>query len=432
MTVRTLAEAAAEVLNATRNGGMAFQKGVNGTDVANPLSAVVDLGGATYDNPSGDKTGVKTAAARMQATPPKGPAVKGMERQTLPKQPQEELNADQFLDKDDRDTNPSAGEGGGKHAPKGRVAVTYAKPVGEEVEIETDEEIIEDDEVVEEDNEVVEEEAELTQEEIDSAKAERMDRAKVKMQEKHGASVKEDIDALFSGETLTEEFKTKAATIFEAAVLTRAVDIATELEDEILASAEEALNEARTEIEDQVDAYLNFVVENWVKENQVAIESGLKSEMVEDFITGLKNLFSEHYIDVPAEKADVVSDQAEQIAALEAKVNETLNANIELTKKLNESTKTTVLSTVCEGLTATQAAKVKTLAEGVEFTTEGEYAKKLGVVRESYFASGKVKQGSESSIVALTESESPAHVEEEEVVPASMSAYVTAISRTQK
>ncbi len=430
MIVRSLAEAAQEVLNASRGGGMPFQKGVGGTDVSNPLETVHDLGGATYDNPAGALTGRKIADQRPQSTPPKGPVTHGDKdddrdiEHARGKQPGTETAGDVFPDASIKDGVLPPSRPAGKHSPKGDVRVVsgqgqsfdYAKPVkpmGEE-------------EIVDESEEVLEEE-ELTEEEIEAARDQRREHIRGIIQNK---SVKEDVNALFSGETLSEDFKAKVEAIFEAAVVARAVEVAEVIEEEILESAESALLEARAEIENQVDSYLNFVVENWVKENSVAIESGLRSEVVEDFISGLKNLFAEHYIDIPAEKVDVVAEQSTQIEELNVKINDALNANIELTKKLSESTKNEILSTVCEGLTATQAAKVKTLAEGVEFTTEGEYSKKLQLVRESYFASGKVKQDSTSSVVALTESESPAHVEEE--ISHNMSIYVNAIDRTQK
>jgi len=271
------------------------------------------------------------------------------------------------------------------------------------------------------------EETELTEEEIEAARAERWDHAVEVMK---SYSVTEDMDALFSGETLTEEFKTKAAAIFEAAVVARAVMVAEALEAEILEAAEETLADAQVAMEEQVDTYLNYTVENWVKENQVAIESGLRSEIVEDFMSGLKNLFAEHYVDVPAEKVDVVESQAQEIAELTNQVNEALNANAELSKKLGESKKFEILATVSEGLTDTQAVKLKTLTEGVEFTTEGEYTSKLKTIRESYFTAGTkstVKQ-EQPSIIQLTE-ETPGEVTEE--IPASMAAYVKAVNRTQ-
>ena len=269
------------------------------------------------------------------------------------------------------------------------------------------------------------EETEVTAEEIAEAKAERMEKAKAKMKE---MSVKEDMDALFGSESLSEEFKTKAATVFEAAVIARAVLVAEALEEEILDAAQEALDDSKAEIEEQVDTYLNFVVENWVKENQVAIESGLRSEIVEDFMSGLKNLFAENYIDVPAEKVDVVEEQNEKIAALEAQINEVLNANAELSKKLSVSNKESILTVASEGLTATQAAKLKTLAEGVEFTTEGEYVSKLKVIRESYFAAGKTVKQDTQSIIEVESVEPVTLVEE--VSPA-MSQYVSVLNRSQ-
>jgi hypothetical protein len=236
------------------------------------------------------------------------------------------------------------------------------------------------------------------------------------------------MDALFNGEELSEEFKNKAATIFESAVIARAITVVEEMEAEILAAAEESIEEIKNELEEQVDAYLNYMVEEWVNENQVAIESGLKAEIVEDFMTGLKNLFAEHYIDVPDEKIDILEAMAEENEALEAKLNEALNNNIELSQAIVEATKSEIITSVCEGLTATQAEKVKTLAEGVEFTTEGEYAKKLEIIRENYVSAepSKVKQSTKQ--VQLSEQASEPVVPQE--VSPVMEHYVRAISRT--
>lgn len=412
---RTLAEAAADVLNKSRTSSP--KEPMHKLDNSGSgLDGVVDLGGATHENPAGTAIGAKASEVRSQASPP------GIQPSKDTKAPRENIETKRGK----QPQTQSAGEVSSPTEHDGAHGAShgeYVHPTSEEVETSTTDE---------ENTEVLVEEP--TAEEIAAAKAERMERAKDKMK---SLSCKEDVDAMFSGETLSEEFKTKATTIFEAAVLARAVLIADALEEEILQSAEEALNESRAEIETQVDSYLSFAVENWVKENQVAIESGLKSEVVEDFMSGLKNLFAEHYIDVPAEKTDLISDLSKQVEELTAKVNETINTNIDLTKKLAESKKNEILSTVCEGLTATQAAKVKTLAEGVEFTTEGEYTKKLQVIRESYFTSVKtVKQGDGTSkTIALTESDSPAIVEEEKTVNSDnpqMKHYVDAISRTQK
>jgi hypothetical protein len=306
-------------------------------------------------------------------------------------------------------------EHNGSHFDKGtRNKAEYAHPtnVGEETEV---------DEV---------EFEEPSEEELEEARAERWENAKKKMKE---MSVEEDINALFSNETLSEEFKTKAQTIFETAVIARAVAVAEALEEEILDAAQEALDDSRVEIEEQVDTYLNFVVENWVKENQVAIETGLRSEIVEDFINGLKNLFTENYIDIPAEKVDVVEEQAKEIAELQEEINEVMNANAELAKELAESNKAQILATVSEGLTATQAEKLKTLAEGVEFVTEDEYVGKLNIIRESYFKNDKkqVNVDNATRTVRLFETAGPAEVETSEENSSGMNALLNALTRTQ-
>jgi hypothetical protein len=407
MAIKSLAEAAAEVLNKSRSDSQ--KEPMHKLDnTGSHLDGVVDLGGATYDNPQGDNTGMKTAAARGVATPP------GVKPDASTKQSMEKLE------------NGTGGDPESKRPNSKEAAKTSLQKAGEEESPEDHNGSHSADKGEYAHPTVHGEETEITDEELAEAKAERMENAKKKMKE---MSVKEDIEAMFSGETLSEEFMSKATTIFEAAVIARAVVVAEALEEEILDAAQEALDDSKVEIEEQVDTYLNFVVENWVKENQVAIESGLRSEIVEDFINGLKNLFAENYIDVPSEKVDVVESQSEEIADLQNQINEILNDNAELTKKLASSNKTTILATASEGLTATQAAKLKTLAEGVEFTTEGEYTSKLKVIREGYFDASKTVKQDQTNVVLVTESDSPASVVEE-TSPA-MSAYVSALNRTQ-
>jgi intracellular sulfur oxidation DsrE/DsrF family protein len=201
------------------------------------------------------------------------------------------------------------------------------------------------------------------------------------------------------------------------------------MEEEIWAAAEESVDEIKTELEEQVDAYLTTMVEEWKAENQLAVESGLRSEIVEEFLDGLKSLFQEHYIELPSEKVDVVEALTAEVAELTEKLNNSMNSNVDLQIKINEATKNQITGRVCEGLTATQAAKVKTLAEGVEFVTADDYTKKLQVIREGYFSSGTVKQVQPANAIALTESEVPAQDEEE--ISSSMARYVEAIGRTQ-
>lgn len=200
--------------------------------------------------------------------------------------------------------------------------------------------------------------------------------------------MKEDIDSLFADDsTISEEFKTKAATIFEARVHDRATQIEEETEAKYAGMLEEAVESIKADLTEKVDDYLSYVVEQWLAENQIAIESGLRAELTEDFIGGLKNLFTEHYIDVPAEKVDLVEELASKVEELESKLNEEIETGIQLKKSLVESKKTEIAHVVCEGLTATQAEKVKALAESVDYSTEEEYQEKLETIRENYFPS---------------------------------------------
>jgi hypothetical protein len=207
---------------------------------------------------------------------------------------------------------------------------------------------------------------------------------KMKMKEK----MKEDIDALFSDDdTISEEFKGKVTTIFEARVNDRVFQIEEETEARYAGMLEEAIDTIKADLTEKVDDYLSYVVEQWLAENQIAVESGLRAELTEDFIGGLKNLFTEHYIDVPADKVDLVEELASKVEELESKLNEEIESGIQLKKSLVESQKTEIAHEVCEGLTATQAEKVKSLAESVDYSTEEEYKDKLETIRENYFPS---------------------------------------------
>ena len=201
--------------------------------------------------------------------------------------------------------------------------------------------------------------------------------------------MKEDVDALFADDsTISEEFKSKVSTIFEARVEDRVTQIEEEIETHYAGMLEEAVQTIKDDLTEKVDDYLNYVIEQWMEENQIAIESGLRSEMTEEFISGLRNLFAEHYIDVPAEKIDLVSELATKVEELESSLNEEIERGIQIKKSLIESHKTEVVHVVCEGLTATQVEKIKSLAESVEFSTEDEYKNKLETIRENYFPSG--------------------------------------------
>jgi len=202
----------------------------------------------------------------------------------------------------------------------------------------------------------------------------------------------EDIDALFADDsTISEEFKSKATTIFEARVHDRVSQIQEQIESEYAGMLEEAVEQIKEDLTTKVDDYLNYVVEQWLEQNEIAIESGLRSELTEEFIAGLRNLFAEHYIDVPAEKVDLVDELANKVEELESKLDEEIERGVELKKALIESRKVEIAHVVCEGLTDTQVEKIKTLAESVGFSTEEEYADKLETIRENYFPSGVKK-----------------------------------------
>jgi hypothetical protein len=204
--------------------------------------------------------------------------------------------------------------------------------------------------------------------------------------------MKEDIDALFADDsTISEEFKSKVSTIFEARVSDRVTQIEEETESRYAGMLEEAVESIKQDLTEKVDDYLSYIVEQWMEENQIAIESGLRAEMTEDFIAGLRNLFAENYIDVPAEKVDLVEELAAKVEELESKLNEEIDRGVSYAKALVESRKSELTREVCDGLTDTQVEKIKSLAESVEFSTEDEYKEKLETIRENYFPSGIVK-----------------------------------------
>jgi hypothetical protein len=291
--------------------------------------------------------------------------------------------------------------------------VTSKKKVAEE-KCDDDEDEDEDDDK-EDKKKGVKEEVELTEEEVAAARTEAL---KALVSENMG-SCAQDIDALFSGESLSEEFKTKAVTIFEAAVRSRVEAIVEKVSVENEAIMESTVADLEAQMTSQVDDYLNYVVEQWMEDNKLAVESGLRVEIAEDFMAGLKNLFTEHYIEVPEDKANLVEELAAQVAAKEEALAEQVAKTEELTKALNESKSGELLRKACDGLTEVQVAKIKSLAEGVEFTTEGEYSQKLAVIRENYFPSGKKVSEAPQTLV---------ETESREVAPM-MDRYVQAISK---
>ena len=235
--------------------------------------------------------------------------------------------------------------------------------------------------------------------------------------------MKEDVNALFGDDqTISEDFKSKAATIFEARVFDRVAQIQEEIESEYASMLEEAVETIKTDLTEKVDDYLNYVVEQWMEENQIAIESGLRSEITEDFIAGLRNLFAENYINVPEESVDLVEELAAKVEELETKLNEEIETNIVYKKALTEAIKEQLTVEVCEGLTATQVEKIKSLAESVDFSTEEEFVEKLETLRENYFPSGIQK----ASVSHLQEQFEDTDGQKK---PASADPFITAVSQ---
>jgi len=243
-------------------------------------------------------------------------------------------------------------------------------------------------------------------------------------------SVKEDVEAMFAGQDLTEEFKDKVSTLFEAAINARCIAETARLEEEFDSKLVEAVSEINEELTSKVDAYLDYVVESWMEENAVAIESSLRNEVVGEFLDGLKNLFAEHYIDIPEEKVDVVESLAAKVESLEASLDEVINENAELQMAFVEVEKENVFESFLDGLVLSQQEKFKALAEGIDFDGDVEtYAKKLAIIKESYFA------GEKSAPVSTNIEEETFEGETEtltEAIDPSVNRYVQAISRSIK
>ena len=276
---------------------------------------------------------------------------------------------------------------------------------------------------------IAEEEEMDDDEEEEEKMKEGMYKKKMMKKEDLDINVKEDIDAIMSGEELSEEFKTKASTIFEAAVSAKVIQEVNErigiFEEDYKNQLKEAKEEHQKSMTEKVDGYLNYVVEEWMKENELAVEKGIRSELVEDFMTGLKNLFTEHYIDIPEEKVDLVDDLFEKVEELEQKLDESINDNVEVKKQLAEYKKEETLREVSEGLADTEKEKLKTLSDGVDFEDDEQYKEKIEVIKENYFP-----PATESQPQTITEEvvNNDSDEEEEKVDPA-MSLYVKAMKR---
>ena len=244
-----------------------------------------------------------------------------------------------------------------------------------------------------------------------------------------GTSVKEDVDALLNGEELSEEFRAKAETIFEAAVMTRVKAEVARIEEEFESKLAEQVEKNTEGLVEQVDGYLGYIAEQWMTQNEIALERGMKSDILEGFIGGLKNLFEEHYIDIPEEKFDVLGEMESKIDELEAKLNEQVAANIELSKTLAESTRAEIVKTVSEGLTDTETEKFMSLVEELSYEDQASFETKVKTIRENYFTT----KGATEIKSVVTDAPVEALTEEKKVtLDPAMSAYAAQLNKLNK
>ena len=233
--------------------------------------------------------------------------------------------------------------------------------------------------------------------------------------------VSDDIKALLEGTELSEEFAEKAKTIFEAAVKAKLKEEYDKLVKHFAEETEKKVEEIKKELSEEVSGTVNYAVGQWKEENILAVDQGIKTEITEDFIAGLKNLFEEHYISIPDDKVDVVEGMADQIREMETRLDEQVKANVKLQNRLDESARVVVLKNVSEGLADTQKDKLAALAEGIEFTTEEEFTKKVKTIKESYFKESTVTQSEVAD-------ETPVEGADKDVTPA-MDTYLQALNR---
>jgi len=290
-------------------------------------------------------------------------------------------------------------------------------------EAETEEEVIEEEEATT--DEVVAEEEATTDEVV----AEEETSEEEVIEEEESYDVEADVAALLEGEELSEEFQNKAKTIFEAAIKTKVAEIKEELQESYATALVEELDKIKEGLTERVDGYLEYVADEWMQENALQVEAGLKTEMTESFLEGMKSLFEEHYVTIPEEKYDVLNSMVDKLDEMESKLNEQIDRNVALNRRLAESNADGVFTAVAEGLADTQKEKLATLAENVEFESETDYREKLVTLKESYFPSKTSAPKSTSE--NLSEEVSTDEVISEETTPR-MQAYLNVLSRAAK
>jgi hypothetical protein len=307
---------------------------------------------------------------------------------------------------------------------KGAKPAEAMKGVKEEEELD-DEDFIEEE--IDETEEVISEEEHEEEEEGGKKKGKKEEEEEEEEEEmEEEFSIEEDVNALLSGEELSEEFQEKARTIFEAALRSKVGEIKEALEEQYAVALAEEVEEIKTELAERVDSYLEYVSDEWFSENALAIESGLKTEMTESFLQGMKGLFEEHYVSIPEDKYDVLESMVDKLDDMETKLNEQIEKNISLNKRLAESVADGIFEEISEGLAATQKEKLASLSESVEFESEKEYREKLETLRESYFPSRT------SSPQARTETLSEGVESSPESISGTMASYLRTLQAVAK
>ena len=296
-------------------------------------------------------------------------------------------------------------------------------PVMSSNELEGEE--ISEDEATAETDEVVAEQETTTDEVV--AEEETTEEEVVAEEEDYKVDVEQDVQALFEGEELSEEFQSKARTIFEAAIKEKVSEIKENLQTAYEQALVEEVASVRDELTERVDAYLEYVADEWIQENQLQVESGLKTEMTESFLEGMKSLFEEHYVSVPEDKYDVLESMVDKLDEMESKLNEQIERNVALNQRLAESNSDVILADVSEGLALSQKEKLASLASNVEFESETDYREKLEKLKESYFPS----KTSAPSAHSETISEGTA-VDSPQQVSSAMEAYMQTLGRVAK
>ncbi len=295
------------------------------------------------------------------------------------------------------------------------------KGVKEEEELE-DEDLIEEENEEYDEEEIVEAKHEKEEDDEDDEEDDEEDEEEVEEE----FNIDEDVNALLEGENLSEEFQDKARTIFEAALRSKVFQIQEKIEEQYAVALAEEVEEIKTELAERVDSYLEYVADEWFNENSLVIENGLKTEMTESFLQGMKGLFEEHYVTIPEDKYDVLESMVEKLDDMETKLNEQIEKNVFLNKRLAESVADGIFEQVADGLADTQKDKLASLAESVEFESEVEYREKLETLKESYFPSRVVSPLAKTETLSESTEMTPEHVSD------SMAAYLKTLSAFSK